>query len=101
LPVIVVDPELQVATWQTKPALHTQTFPLHVVPDGHGSLQVIEPPQLSPRTPPQYCPPLAGLQVSGAQLASPLHTPETHVLPAPQSVLHESECPQPSPTTPQ
>ena len=91
MPEIVVEPEAQVATWHTRPALHTQTFPLHVVPDGQGSLQAIELPQPSPRVPPQYCPPLAGLQVSGVQLASPLQTPEAHTLPVPQSVLHERE----------
>jgi hypothetical protein len=50
----VVDPELQLATWQISPPLQTQTLLLHVVPVGHAALHAIDPPQPSPKVPPQY-----------------------------------------------
>jgi hypothetical protein len=98
---MVVEPELHVATWHKRPALHTQTLLLQVVPVGQASLQVMVPPQPLPKMPPQYWPPLEVLQAIGTQLASPLHTLFTHTFPVPQSLLHVSARPQPSPTVPQ
>jgi hypothetical protein len=102
-PEIVVEPASQRAIWQTRPPLHVQTLLVHVVPAGHASVQGMEPPQPSPTVPPQYWPPVDGLQVSLAQLVSPLHRPllVSHTLPVPQLVEQSMLPPQLFPILPQ
>src|ERR1039457_3686401 len=100
---MVVEPVSQRAIWQMRPALQTQTLLVHVVPAGHGAVQVMELPQPSPTVPPQYWPPAAVLHVSGTQLVSPLHGPVvvSRTWPAAQSAPQTRLPPQPLPTVPQ
>jgi hypothetical protein len=102
---MVVEPLLQVSTWQRRPSSHTQTWFWHLVFAGQVPLQVIEPPQPSPMSPPQYwtAPVLVLVHESLVQVASPLQVwvVASQVLPAPQLVEQASEPPQPSPMVPQ
>src|SRR5512137_2126734 len=103
---VVSEPTLQsVATWQRRPSSHAQTLSWHLVLAGQVPLQVMEPPQPSPISPPQYwtAPVVVLVHESLVHVASPLQVcvVVSQVFPVPQSVVQGRLPPQPSPIVPQ
>jgi len=72
----------------------SQTKPL-----AHGAVQLMAPPQASPRVPPQYWPPV-GLHVFLLHVEPPMHKWLVHDQPSGQALLQVRVPPQPSPSPP-
>jgi hypothetical protein len=94
---------LQVVLGQLGPPTHTLLLQTHPLPAAEQSVpQSSEWPQLSP-TVPQYCPPVASLQVNGVQTSfGPLHKPLSQTHPLLLHVVPQfTDDPHVSPSTPQ